>query len=523
MDERSSARVVPVEPVVPVLDVTGVSKAFNGVPALRGVDLAVGRGEVHGVVGQNGAGKSTLMKILTGVYGKDAGTIRVDGREVEFDSPLAARDHGIGMVFQEFSLIPTLTVSQNVFLTREPRANRLFLDDAAAERRTTELLGDLGVTLDPRTPVERLDVGSRQLVEIAKALAKEPRILILDEPTASLTAKETETLFGVIRRLKERGLSLIYISHHLQDLLRISDRITALRDGQRVLSAPIAEVDLAEVIRAMMGRTMEERAARRRVVDRTGQPLLEVRGLALRGPEGELSFAIWPGEVLGLAGLLGSGRTETIRAIFGLDPPARGEVRVRGRSVPVRTTADALALGMALVPEDRRSQGLVLDHTVEENLLLPVWRRFARFGVIDDGRAAAVAGGYVRDLNVKTSGLGQVVKFLSGGNQQKVVVGKSLSSDPAILLLDEPTFGVDIRSKQEIMGKVRVFADAGNAVLFVDTELEQMAAICDRVLVLDRGRVAAELGGDGAAIGAGALHAAIHGAAEAAAGEGGAG
>ncbi len=495
-----------------VLDAAGITKAFNGVPALRGVDLSLARGEVHGVVGQNGAGKSTLMKILTGVYAKDEGTIRIDGQEVELGSPLAARAHGIGMVFQEFSLIPTLTVAQNVFLTREPRRNRLFLDDGEAERRTTALLDELGVAIDPRTPVGRLPVGSRQLVEIAKALAREPRILILDEPTASLTARETETLFGVIRRLEARGLALVYISHHLQDLMRISDRVTVLRDGQRVLSSSIHDIALPEVIRSMLGAALEHRAAGTRTIDRAATPLLEVRDLLVRGAEGPVSFGIWPGEVVGVAGLLGSGRTELIRALYGIDPPASGEIVVRGRRVGIRTTADALALGMALVPEDRRSQGLVLEHTVEENLMLPVWKRFARFGLIDDRAADAEANAAVQNLNVKTRGLDQVVKFLSGGNQQKVVFGKSLASDPAILLLDEPTFGIDIRSKQDIMGTVREFADAGNAVLFVDTELEQMAATCDRVLVLERGRIVGEIGGGGREIRSTALHAAIHGA-----------
>ncbi len=510
MNERTTAPAGDVPPDL-VLDAVGITKAFNGVPALRGVDISLARGEVHGVVGQNGAGKSTLMKILTGVYAKDGGTIAIDGQEAELGTPLAARAHGIGMVFQEFSLIPTLTVAQNVFLTREPRRG-LFLDDAAAEARTSALLDELGVTIDPRTPVGRLPVGSRQLVEIAKALAKEPRILILDEPTASLTARETETLFAVIRRLQARGLALVYISHHLQDLMRISGRVTVLRDGQRVLSAPISEIALPEVIRAMLGSALEHRAAGARRIDRSTPPLLDVRDLLVRGADGPVSFGIWPGEVVGVAGLLGSGRTELIRALYGIDSPASGEIVVRGRRVGVRTTADALALGMALVPEDRRSQGLVLEHTVEENLLLPVWKRFARLGLIDDRAADAEANAAVANLNVKTRGLDQVVKFLSGGNQQKVVVGKSLASDPAILLLDEPTFGIDIRSKQDIMGKVREFADAGNAVLFVDTELEQMAATCDRVLVLERGRIVGEIGGGGQEIRSTDLHAAIHGA-----------
>ena len=473
----------------PVLEVVGVSKSFNGVPALRDVDLTVDRGEVHGVVGQNGAGKSTLMKILNGVYARDGGRIRIDGKEANYDTPLGARASGISMVFQEFSLVPTLTVAQNVFLTREPRGKGGLLDDRAAERRTAEILVQLGVDLDPKAPVQDLSVGSRQLVEIAKALSQEPRILILDEPTASLSANETDRLFSVVRRLKAMGLSLVYISHHLQDLLRISDRVTVLRDGRRVLTRGIGEVQLHEVIHAMLGAALEAQQAAAGDVDRTGPPLLEVRNLSAGRRVLDASFAVWPGEVLGIAGLLGSGRSELIRAVFGIDRVDRGEVLLRGRVAAVTDTGRAVALGMSLVPEDRRSQGLVLEHTVKENLLLPVWRRLARGGLIDDAKADDVARGYVRSLNVKTGGLNQVVKFLSGGNQQKVVVGKSLSSGPSILLLDEPTFGIDVRSKQEILARVRAFADSGNAVVLADSELGQLAAVCDRVLVLRRGRI----------------------------------
>jgi ribose transport system ATP-binding protein len=484
------AEPVPVDQ--PILEITGVSKAFNQVPALRDVDLTVARGEVHGVVGQNGAGKSTLMKILNGVYTKDSGQVRIDGKEVEYDTPLGARENGISMVFQEFSLVPTLTIAQNVFLTREPRRNGVLLDDAYCQRRTAAILEELGVALDPKALVQDLSVGSRQLVEIAKALSQEPRILILDEPTASLSANETETLFAVIRRLKALGISLVYISHHLQDLLRISDRITVLRDGRRILTRIIKEVQLHEVIQAMLGASLETQEAAGRAIDRTGPPLLQVDGLRAGQRVVDVSFAVWPGEVLGIAGLLGSGRTELIRAIFGIDRVDGGVILVRGRPVAIKDTAGAVALGMSLVPEDRRSQGLVLEHTVKENLLLPIWKRLDRFGLIDDAKADDVARRTVRTLSVKTSGLGQVVKFLSGGNQQKVVVGKSLSSQPSILLLDEATFGIDIRSKQEILAKVREFADAGNAVVFVDSEWAQLAAVCDRVLVLHRGRIVDE-------------------------------
>jgi ribose transport system ATP-binding protein len=325
-----------------------------------------------------------------------------------------------------------------------------------------------------------------------------------------LSANETETLFSVIRRLQARGLSLIYISHHLQDLLRISDRVTVLRDGRRVLTRGIGEVQLRDVIQAMLGTALQDQPAAGRVIDRTGQPLLEVRNLYAGRRVLDVSFAVWPGEVLGIAGLLGSGRSELIRAIFGIDRVESGEILVRGRRAAIKGTAGAVALGMSLVPEDRRSQGLVIDHTVKENLLLPIWRRLDRFGLIDDAKADVVGRSSIETLNVKTSGLSQVVKFLSGGNQQKVVVGKSLSSDPSILLLDEPTFGIDIRSKQEILVKVREFAAHANAVVFVDSELAQLAAVCDRALILRRGRIVGEFDrAAGQELSEGALHRAI--------------
>jgi ribose transport system ATP-binding protein len=497
----------------PMLEAHSISKSFHQVLALKDVDLTVYQGEGHGIVGQNGAGKSTLMKILIGVYTKDSGTIRIDGQEVDYSTPLGARANGISMVFQEFSLIPTLTVAQNVFLTRERRTKWGLLDDEYCERRTGEILGELGVKIDPKAPVEDLSVGSRQLVEIAKALSQDPRILILDEPTASLSSNEIDTLFSVISRLKALGISLIYISHHLQDLLQICDRVTVLRDGQRVLTRATKDINLAEVIQAMLGANLEaQRAALEREIDRGGKPLLEVRNVYAGRRVLDVSFAVWPGEILGIAGLLGSGRTELIRTVFGIEPVDRGEIHVRGQRAVIRDTGDAVALGMSLVPEDRRSQGLVLEHTVKDNLLLPIWKKLDRFGLIDDAKAGAVAAGYVRDLSIRTSGLTQIVKFLSGGNQQKVVVGKSLSSSPSILLLDEPTFGIDIRSKQEILTKVREFADAGNAVVFVDSELEQLATVCDRVLILARGRVTGEIvRAPGREISEEALHQTIHG------------
>lgn len=478
----------------PILEAIHISKSFNRVRVLHDVDFTLHKGEVHGVVGQNGAGKSTLMKILNGVYTKDAGTIRIGGLDATYNTPLGARQSGISMVFQEFSLIPTLTVAQNVFLTREPHAQGVLLNDKACERRTAEILRDLGVDIDPTTTVQALPVGSQQVVEIAKALSQKAKILILDEPTASLSHNEIEILFAVIRRLKATGISIIYISHHLREVLEICDRITVIRDGRGVFTREVRATDLGEVIRAMLGASMQGAASREgHRLERVGPPLLEVRNLSSGRRITGVSFSLWPNEVLGIAGLLGSGRSELVRAILSVDRRDTGEVLVRGHKAGVRSVKDAIRLGMALVPEDRRRQGLVLEHSVRDNMLLPVWDKLTRLLFINDRAANKLAGKYTSELQIKTAGVGQVVKFLSGGNQQKVVIGRSLASKPSILFLDDPTIGIDIESKREILDTVRRFADAGNGVVFISSELEQLAALCDRVLILRKGQVAGEV------------------------------
>jgi ribose transport system ATP-binding protein len=477
-----------------ILEARRISKSFNNVQVLHGVDFTLARGEVHGLVGQNGAGKSTLMKILNGVYTKDDGQLLVAGQEVEYDSPLGARQHGISMVFQELSLISSLNVAQNVFLTREPRTRGFLVDDKCCERRTKEILNELGVDIDPRATVEGLSIGSRQIVEIAKALSQEAKILILDEPTASMSHHEVETLFAVIERLKASGISIVYISHHLRDLLQICDRVTVLRDGRGVFTKDVSETDMAEVIRAMLGGSMDSSMAWTGTpVDRNQPPVLKVQHLSYGKHLVDVSFDLWQGEVLGIAGLLGSGRTELLNTVMGVDRKDRGEVILRGERVRVRDPKDALDLGMALVPEDRRNQGLILEHSVKENILLPRWEALSRMGLIDERAADTVANGFVRDMNINTSGLAQTVKFLSGGNQQKVVISKSLSISPSIMFLNDPTFGIDIESKYDIMQTVREFANAGHAVIFISSEFEQLAALCDRVLVMCKGQLTGEL------------------------------
>lgn len=474
-----------------LLEATGIRKSFHGVEVLHGVDFGLRRGEVHGLVGQNGAGKSTLMKILNGVYARDAGEIRIGGGVAEYDSAAGAREHGIAMVFQEFSLIPTMTVAQNVLLTREPRGAGGLIDDGAANRRTREVLGELGVVINPKREVGRLAVGSRQLVEIAKALSQETAILILDEPTASLTVSEIETLFASIRRLTAKGIAIVYISHHLREVIEICDRVTVLRDGAVTLSAPTHTLSLPAVVRSMLGASLEtELRWQDRSVDRSRTPLLRASGLCLGERVRDVSFDLHAGEVLGIAGLLGSGRTELFRVLFGIDRPEAGSLEIDGKRVTIGSPGAALRRGMALVPEDRRRAGLVPEHSVRANVLMAAWRTIARLGLVRDREGDRLVVGFVERLKIRTPGLRQQVNRLSGGNQQKVVVAKYLTVRPRVLLLDDPTVGIDVRSKADILDEVRTMAEAGTGIILVSSEFEELAAVADRVMLLRDGAVA---------------------------------
>jgi ribose transport system ATP-binding protein len=472
----------------PAVEARGIRKSFDGVEVLHGVDFALRAGEIHGIVGQNGAGKSTLVKILNGVYERDAGETHVRGQLVDYADPLAARRLGIAMVFQEFSLIPTLTVTQNVLLTREPHLPGGLIDDRAARRRTSEVLEQLGSRIDPDAPVERLPVGTRQLVEIGKAISQDARVLILDEPTASLTAAEITTLFTAIRRLASRGIGVVYISHHLNEVLEICDRVTVLRDGEVKLSAPASELSLGAVIRAMLGQSLERELAWQPHLDRKGdEPVLNVRGLS-SGKVRDVSFDLFPGEIVGIAGLLGSGRTELLRALFGLDR-AEGSIVLRGERRAFGSPRAALQAGLALVPEDRRQAGLVPEHDVKSNVLMAAWGRVSRLGFVRDRLGDQLVSGFVERLKIRTPSLRQEVRRLSGGNQQKVVVAKNLAIRPRVMLLDDPTVGIDVKSKADILDEVRALAADGNGILLVSSELEELAALCDRVMVVDDGTI----------------------------------
>ena len=474
-----------------VLDLRDVDKSFAGIRVLRSANFQLRRGEVHALMGGNGAGKSTLMKILTGNYTRDGGTLLIDGREVQMASPQDAQRHGIAMIFQEFSLIPTLTVAQNIFLNHEPRVGGL-LSDAEAERRAARILADLGENIDPRATVDTLSGGAQQMVEIAKALSKDARILVMDEPTSALSEHEVATLFKLVRKLRDDGISVVYISHRMAEIFAICDRITVMRDGRDVLTAATADITMEGLIEAMLGETARAKMHwQPRAIPADAAPVLEVRNLSLATRVHGVTFEVRAGEIVGLAGLSASGRTEIAEAVFGLRTRKGGEVLIDGK--PVRTTPQAIAAGAALVPENRRTQGLVLEHSLQSNLVLPSLARFARGVLMRDGAARRAAQAHIQSLRIRTDGPEKVVQLLSGGNQQKIVLAKWLERKPRLLILDEPTIGVDIGAKADLVAIVRTIADSGCAVLVISSEFEELLAMSDRVLVLHNGRLTKSL------------------------------
>lgn len=478
----------------PAVELKGITKSFGGHAVLHEVDFELRKGEVHALVGGNGAGKSTLMKILEGVHVPESGEILADGNPVDIRSPKDANDNGIAMIFQEFSLVPTLTVAQNIFLNSEPHTGLGLLNDRESERRTRELFAQIGEMVDPGALVADLSTGYWQLTEIAKALARDARVLIMDEPTSSLTRTETEALFGLIGRLKERGISIVYISHRMEEIFRVADRVTVLRNGRRIATEEASNLTMQQLIDHIVGKKMEQAFEwHERRVDRTGTPLLEVKGLSAAGRFQDVSFSLYEGEILGIAGLMGSGRTELARALFGIDKIEAGEVYVRGRQTAIRSTQDAMAAGISLVPEDRRLQGLVLGHSLKDNLLLPLLQRLQSKGMVDDRRGNRLVESYLERLRIKARSIFDPVVELSGGNQQKVVIAKWLATEPDILILDEPTAGVDIGSKTEILDLVRGLADAGKGIIFISSELAELLAVSDRVLLLREGAVRGDM------------------------------
>ena len=475
---------------VKAVEMKDISKSFFGIKVLDKVSFTVEPGEVHALAGENGAGKSTLMKILQGVYTMDSGQIQIAGKDAVINSFQDAQAYGIGMVFQEFSLIPELTVAQNIFLNREPKSKMGFIDDSSSVTQAHQVLVDIGIDIDVRAKVSTLSRAYQQLTEIAKAIAADAKLLILDEPTASLAKNEVDALFTVLKGLTARGVSIIYVSHRMDEIYQICDRITVLRDGKWVATSPLSEITPREIIAHITGRKdLEMLTHTDRGVDRSGRPLLEVKNLTVGQKVRNVSFQLFQGEILGLAGLMGSGRTELVRAIFGLDKKSSGTVSLNGTEIVIKNPRAAMAARLAFIPEDRRRQGLVMEHSIETNLAANNLKRLSHLNFLNFTKISQLSVESIEKFEIRPPEGSRPVKLLSGGNQQKVVIAKWIATNPSIVLMDEPTVGVDIGTKVEIMKLIRSLADEGKSVILISSELPEIMGVCDRILVLKNGEV----------------------------------
>ncbi len=477
----------------PILRVEGVSKSFPGVKALDNVDFEVYPGEVVALIGENGAGKSTLMKILAGAYTRDSGQIYLRGKPVELMNPFHAQQMGISIIYQEFNLSPTQTVAANIFVSREPRQKGLgrffgFVDRRQMEAEADKLLKVVGAQARPDDIIRNLSVAARQQVEIAKALSVDASIIIMDEPTSALGDDEVKFLFQNMRELKAQGRGIVFITHRLEEIFEVADRIIVFRDGQRVGSLPIAEATTEKIISLMVGRVMDEIFHKEKA--EIGEPILEVRSLTAQGVVEDVSFTLRRGEILGIAGLVGAGRTEMVQLLFGAAPKDSGQILVEGKPVEITSPESAMRAGLGLVPEDRANQGLVLLLSVRDNTTMPTLNRLSHFGWVDRKAVDTAAEDYVSRLSVRTPSLDQKCMFLSGGNQQKVVVAKWLLSNPKVLILDEPTRGIDVGAKAEIHALMSALAKQGMGVIMISSEMPEILGMSDRILVMHEGRMA---------------------------------
>jgi ribose transport system ATP-binding protein len=481
----------------PILAMHDIRKAFAGVTALDGARLEVARGEVHALIGQNGAGKSTMIKVLTGAYQRDAGEILFDGRPIAFASPQAAQHGGISTIYQEINLVPYRSVAENIFLGRERRRFGL-LDWARMHREAAELLRRFAVDADVRRPLMSFSTAVQQMVAIARAVSFEAKLVIMDEPTSSLDDNEVEVLFDVIRQLRRDAVAVIFVSHRLDELYAVCDRVTIMRDGRTVAVRAMSEVGRLELVAAMLGRdlaSVREGATSFGSRHRAGgEKVLDAEGLAVGRRVRDARVAVRAGEIVGLAGLLGSGRTEVARAVFGADQPDAGTIRLGGEEVPLKEPRDAIARGVGFCSEDRKTEGIVPEMSVRENLTLAILPRISRAGVVDEAKQREIVERFIGRLGIKTAGPDQRIRELSGGNQQKVLLARWLCMNPKLLLLDEPTRGIDVGAKAEIQALIRELADHGLGVLMISSELEEVVEGSDRVFVLRDGRTVAELG-----------------------------
>ncbi|MED1469998.1 sugar ABC transporter ATP-binding protein [Bacillus salipaludis] len=488
------------ESKLPILMMKAVTKRFSGVKVLENVNIELYKGEVHALMGENGAGKSTLMKIMAGVYQPDGGTIEYKSQEVHWNNPMEARNKGISVIHQEISLSPNLSVGENIMMGTTFKKNRLGLikwNDIY--EKAAQVLKSIGSSLDPRADVSTLSVAQQQMVEIARALSLNSEILIMDEPTASLTDKEIEKLFGIIEELRRKGVAIVYISHRMDEIFKISNRFTVLRDGQWVTSGPISDTNPENLVKLMVGRELNELFVRERsesVVRSKQKPVLELKNVSDKKVVKGISLKIYPGEIVGLAGLVGAGRTELVRTIFGLSELSEGQIILNGKQVHIKSPIDAIKLGIAHVPESRKEQGLLPNLSVKENILMAQLKTYRKFKLLQYKQMNRDADQYIKELGIRTASKEQNVMGLSGGNQQKVVIAKWLSIGPKILLLDEPTRGVDIGAKTEIHKIISKLAKQGLAVLMISSELPEILGVSDRILVIHEGKLKADLSRD---------------------------
>lgn len=477
-----------------VLSLNHIGKSFPGVRALDDVSMSFHQGEVHGIVGENGAGKSTLMKILSGIYSCDEGEIFLDGEKVMIRGPKDALEHGQSIIFQEFNLINTLSIAENIFLGRLPNA---WINWDKIEHEAEIMLQKVGCDISPQTLVKDLSVAQKQMVEIAKALSYNARIVIMDEPSATLTSKEVEKLFRVIRSLQKDGVTVIYISHKLEEVFEICDRVTVMRDGKVISTRKIEECTREGIIKELVGREVDQDYPRRNEApDKNAPIVLEARRLCRKGLFNDISFSLHKGEVLGIAGLVGAGRTEIVRAIFGADKLEKGELFINGQKVMIHSPSDSIRHKMALLTEDRKQQGLILQRSVAENITVAGLRRLSPHGIMHFNEENEVAKSYVKKLNIRTPTCKQRVLFLSGGNQQKVLFSRWLYVDSDIIILDEPTRGIDVGAKVEIYQIINDLVRSGKSIILISSDMPELLAMSDRVIILYEGKIKGELCGE---------------------------
>ncbi|MGJ7913631.1 sugar ABC transporter ATP-binding protein [Neobacillus sp. LXY-1] len=477
---------------VPVIEMKGINKAFSGNKVLENVEFQLLPGEVHALMGENGAGKSTLMKILTGIYERDQGTVWVKGKEVHFQNPKEAEKAGIAVIHQELNIIPHLSVYENMFLGKEITFGRFGVtNDKEMKKKTKEYLNRLGIDMDPTVEAGSLSVGQQQMIEIARAVAANTEVLIMDEPTAALTEREIESLFKVIASLKKEGVGIVYISHRMEEIFQICDRISVLRDGQFIDVKSINETSFDEIVRLMVGRQLGERFPERNI--EIGEERFRVENLTRKGNFEKINFSVHKGEILGVAGLMGAGRTEIMQAIFGFRPHDEGRVFIDNKEISIKTPFDAIQTGIAFVTEDRKSQGLILELSVRENYSVTNLNKISKNGLISSQKENRLVDEMIEKLKVKTSGRELSVKSLSGGNQQKIVIGKWMGIDPKILILDEPTRGVDVGAKKEIYQLMNELTKLGVSIIMVSSELPEILGMSDRIIVIHEGKLTATI------------------------------